>query len=502
MNYFFSVFILFSLCSAQYRSDFMISDSGSKPTFDIDSDNNIHIVWISSKKDDRSTMYIGLDSLGNSLYEIRRISNSFYTNDPNIETRKNTSAIVWEDGVSSSVTIFSSYIKGRVFKNGLPIGNEFQIDDGDFNHAAIDAFRKYPKILWHNDSILFSTWSGQGHHSKTYSQSDIYAEKLLMPIQKSGDNYPLNNTSVRTDYEEIRPIKKIASNGYVLLWAERDSQKVSRISGIQCTDSLKPTSPKFTLIEFDTLTYLYRPTAIQKNDGNIIILWSKDTLTNKANIYWQEFTENGAAIGGKIKVNEALAKISSTISSHRDIGGNIIVVWEDGQNIMAQRFSENSTKIGTNFIVNGNLTGIDNFPKVRLHKNKIFTVWTKRNSSVPSMTSIWMNILDFKNPVLNVKNNSIVTNNFDLYQNFPNPFNGMTTIHYNLSFESTVSIKIFNILGQEIKEIVHQQQDKGLYEARWNTELSSGIYFCRLEALSVDGKRRKFISTRKMQLLR
>jgi hypothetical protein len=75
-----------------------------------------------------------------------------------------------------------------------------------------------------------------------------------------------------------------------------------------------------------------------------------------------------------------------------------------------------------------------------------------------------------------------------LGQNYPNPFNPATTIRYSLPASARVSIKIYNTLGQEVANIVNGELEAGVHEATFNaSELSSGIYFYRLEAEGTDG---------------
>ncbi len=90
---------------------------------------------------------------------------------------------------------------------------------------------------------------------------------------------------------------------------------------------------------------------------------------------------------------------------------------------------------------------------------------------------------------------------FKLYANYPNPFNPSTTIRYNLPKESRVSLKIYNVLGQEVRTLVNAWKGIGehtvVWDGRnnWRHAVSSGVYLYRLE---VDGKAR----VRKMMLIR
>ncbi len=96
---------------------------------------------------------------------------------------------------------------------------------------------------------------------------------------------------------------------------------------------------------------------------------------------------------------------------------------------------------------------------------------------------------------------SPVPNKFFVKQNYPNPFNPSTTIEYGLPKLSYVSIKIFNVLGQQVAVLVNSQLARGYHRVVWNTavgggvNLTSGIYLVRIEA-------GEFVETRKMLLLK
>ena len=72
---------------------------------------------------------------------------------------------------------------------------------------------------------------------------------------------------------------------------------------------------------------------------------------------------------------------------------------------------------------------------------------------------------------------------FVLYQNYPNPFNPVTKIEYSTDVEGLVKLKIYDILGKEVKVLVNSHQQPGSYEVMFDgTSLSSGIYYYKLES--------------------
>ncbi|MCC7431202.1 T9SS type A sorting domain-containing protein [bacterium] len=98
--------------------------------------------------------------------------------------------------------------------------------------------------------------------------------------------------------------------------------------------------------------------------------------------------------------------------------------------------------------------------------------------------------------------NQVLTKDYELFQNYPNPFNPKTTISFYVPFSSKKAvIRIFNVLGQEVKNWQLGDLEKGVYKINWHGEdqnynkVSSGIYFYRLES-------ENFSETKKMVLIK
>jgi hypothetical protein len=86
-------------------------------------------------------------------------------------------------------------------------------------------------------------------------------------------------------------------------------------------------------------------------------------------------------------------------------------------------------------------------------------------------------------PITGVKTISSMPSEFRLEQNYPNPFNPNTVISYQLSAVSNVSLKVYDILGREIRTLVDGIQKAGEHTINFNaSSLSSGVYFYRLTA--------------------
>ncbi len=90
----------------------------------------------------------------------------------------------------------------------------------------------------------------------------------------------------------------------------------------------------------------------------------------------------------------------------------------------------------------------------------------------------------------------VTPNEYYLSQNYPNPFNPRTTIKYQIPEQGFVTIKVYDVLGSEVSTLLNEEKPVGSFKVEFDaTNLSSGIYFYRLQAGA-------FVETKKMVLLK
>jgi len=100
------------------------------------------------------------------------------------------------------------------------------------------------------------------------------------------------------------------------------------------------------------------------------------------------------------------------------------------------------------------------------------------------------------NVVTGIEFEKTIPNNYKLFQNYPNPFNPETKISFQIPVISNVTLKIYDVLGREVRTLVNKELKAGSYKVDFNSKgLSSGIYFYRLTAGS-------FSEIKKMVLLK
>ena len=124
-----------------------------------------------------------------------------------------------------------------------------------------------------------------------------------------------------------------------------------------------------------------------------------------------------------------------------------------------------------------------------------------KDDGTHNLTSYRRIIMDIDSAAVGIEDFQAVADGYVLEQNYPNPFNPETTIKYGLLKRGNVRITIYDVLGNQIMELINSNQDKGNYQAVWNGKnqfgqnVSSGIYYYSL-------KTNEFTAIKKMILLK
>jgi plastocyanin len=104
-------------------------------------------------------------------------------------------------------------------------------------------------------------------------------------------------------------------------------------------------------------------------------------------------------------------------------------------------------------------------------------------------------VIIVENPV-GVPEDELIADKFELQQNYPNPFNPTTTISFSIPSLTFTSLKVYDILGNEVAILVNEEKPAGAYEVEFNAGgLTSGVYMYSLHAGN-------FIATKKLLLMK
>lgn len=118
-------------------------------------------------------------------------------------------------------------------------------------------------------------------------------------------------------------------------------------------------------------------------------------------------------------------------------------------------------------------------------ENKKISLLLSRDESVEKPSSIKgaLQLNESKAKAMRELNVESVPREFELKQNYPNPFNPATNIVYRVPKTANVQLYIYNMLGQKVAELVHEQQEPGSYSVAWDASaMSSGVYIYQLRA--------------------
>ena len=126
------------------------------------------------------------------------------------------------------------------------------------------------------------------------------------------------------------------------------------------------------------------------------------------------------------------------------------------------------------------------------------------NFTSGSDNNLWLGFWNTNQSLVDVNDKELLPDKFEIFQNFPNPFNPSTQIKYSIPEISNVRLEIFNVLGERISILVNQIREPGFYITKFNaSNLASGLYIYRIHAKSVrNDSKQNFIEVKKMMLLK
>jgi hypothetical protein len=132
-------------------------------------------------------------------------------------------------------------------------------------------------------------------------------------------------------------------------------------------------------------------------------------------------------------------------------------------------------------VYNG-ITLYSNNSGVRIRTDSLGNAYVTGNSE-DTGTGMDIATIKYSAPMNITKQLSNIPEEFGLFQNYPNPFNPVTNIQFDLPKEGLVTLKVYDVLGREVKNLVNEFKQTGSYIVSFDgSELSSGIYFYLLES--------------------
>jgi hypothetical protein len=284
-----------------------------------------------------------------------------------------------------------------------------------------------------------------------------------------------------------------------VLWKYKDAPlAITNIGNAPLTfDSVRSTNADFGLlvdmsslapggIRNCTVRYTPTPPFFVQEHGEILLytssLWGPDTIHVSGDAWGARFSFDPTSIDfGRVRVGESADTTVEILYQ----GWAYLGLRRDGAT------DPSFAGVG-NFSIScqgcGSMTDTLRFTPTSVGPAQGFLVYVSNNGTTVGTDTIWLAGTGVRSLELPTR--------FALSYNFPNPFNPVTTLEFDVPVASLVSLKVFDLLGREVAVLANSIMEQGNYSTTFDgTGLASGVYLARMEA-------GKFVQVRKLLLLR
>ena len=474
----------------------------SDPQAALTSDGCAVVAW----RDDRITNYNSqiyaqkVDSQGNLLWNIEgiRIFPSEYSQ---------SDQYVCSDEEGGAFIAFSGYTQNWDYKvyvqrvdadGNLPWGEDAlmvfegeQVDEKTFGIVPAgdgNAILVSQTGLWLENEFTAALISAEGDTAWTrivYDLAGYQEEAVIIPSIDGGAIIAWADRRNETDYDIY--IQKVDTSGH-FLW-EANGRPVINMDEDQ-----------------------RRMKIFEDEDGFIHVVWEDDRNYVDENIYYQKLTSDGSLVfpeegilicgeegdqtdpaialdgAGGVMIswsdsrNLTFNNQSDLYALHLDSEGHLAdPVWNEGGNPVCEMFNSQVEPIMISDGFGGAVIAWEDGRSSGVY-NEMYNIYAQR---VNDFSVVWAKPVTSEIPA-----------EFSFSQNYPNPFNPSTTFSFSLPKAGKVQLKIFDITGREVARLVDGMKPAGSHQIVFDgSDLTSGVYFARLEA-------GEFRGTRKMLLIK
>jgi hypothetical protein len=463
---------------AQWEPDFRLTNDtagsstysslGNAKTIAVNG-NVIHVVWVDDRDGNNEIYYKCSTDWGQSWGpEIRQTNNSSNSVSPSVAVSGSLVNIVWNDSNGGANTIFykRSTDGGESWEDAIILTNLA----GYSTHPTVAASGAGVYVAWYNylmpwkNNLIYykrSTDSGESWSSETLLSA--FNEWSILP------SLAVSGSAVHIVWQDVNIrsiIYKRSTNGGET-WGM--STQLTDYAGGSMRPSIS-VSGSFIHVAGESF-----------RDGNF-------------EIYYKRSTDGGSNWGADTLLTYNIhEQFCPSISSS---GAAVHIVWQDNRDdnyeIYYKRSVDNGTKWEDEMRLTNNSASSYN-PSIAVFGTAVNVIWSDTRDTNDE-------IYYKSNPtggIIGINNiSSEIPDNYNLSQNYPNPFNPNTIIKYSLLADSYTTLKVYNILGNEITTLINQNQNAGIYSVEFDgSNYVSGIYFYKLESGN-------FISVKKMIMVK
>ena len=484
------------------------NEAGSEfePSYNLTTDSLLHIVFVRNAKEFYK-VYINGVEISNIAYLVGDLSN-WNTTYP-LELANQFSVFHPWKGIFNLVSFYDRALDSLEVVHNFEMGPNGEINvKSPSNLTAKVLHAGMVELTWADSSdnedgfIIERQIVGAGSfevidtvntNDTSYTDSNVtdttsykYRIKAFNLVKESGYS---NEATIKTLLSTIpAPTELMAikdnpdTTNVKLTWVDNSSNELGFIIQRKLGDSTSEAS----YIDIDTV------------GANTISY--KDTTTNDTTQYtYRLYAYNVDTVSAFSNIATITTPLPVELTSFNAnvVNGKIILIWETATEINNAGFSIERSSDNKKFteivFIKGKGTSTEKSSYNYTDKSALSGKYYYRLKQVDFDGSYHY----FKS----IEANMGLPTSFALDQNYPNPFNPSTTIRFALPTSAKVNIKLYNTLGQEVANILNSELDAGIHETILNaSNLSSGVYFYRLEARGIDGS--DFVTTKRMLLIK
>lgn len=434
------------------------------------------------------------------------------------------SIVLWEDHRNGRSDLYAQVYD----ENYNSVGNNIQINETNEEYWYLDF--KSAECL--SDGTFIIAFSGDENYSQ---ERTVLLQLISTAGEKIGSNKLVKESQTYYDYEVALSVNK--ADEILICWYNRNGAKM-RIYDKE----LNTLSNEKSLLEYSNFIGFSPLTASVDSAFNIFISYINYDYQNYSSdnkIRGKFFDRDGNGYTGFIidTVNSYVTEFTCKNEGH-----NFALLYKDGSKIYLKRNYDLDKKYSFENSFNSYGYAPTQTNIVEFSNQKIFVTYNSyltsigfyANDNKRETESYLLHHYEYIDPnydTFNGTNSADIFNdkiiftyesndiegtgydiwanvrkiesvNFDselfyppadydvLYNNFPNPFNSKTKIAYELLAYHNVKLTIYDILGREVKVLINENQEKGLYEVEFDASgLASGIYFYKLDAFKTTVKK-------------
>lgn len=362
------------------------------------------------------------------------------------------------------------------------------------NVKTDDAGNYSIKVQQNDTVVVYAQPLDRSYVPKYYDNKATFLEADKIVVSQNVENInfvfapkPVYNNSISGKVVDSANTAVVANVAALKVSAgSREPGKVSVLTDEKGLFSIKNLVPgKYLLIVIPRQGYMpgyYKndgSTTIKRSEADTLIITETTVMENVTFVVSKVKVKGTAFIGGKVKDNNG-SYISGALTYAVNSYGEVLTYGisdETGSYLLEDLNTDNYTIVTDYYTYSASVTS---------------DISVDENSTEMPFVLITM----YPDKVTDVKVQETLPTNYALMQNFPNPFNPSTVIKYSIPEAGIVSLKVFDILGNEVATLVNQNKQAGTYSVKFDaSNLSSGIYLYQL-------KTGKIVMTKKLMLVK